>query len=172
MKLLVFGALACCISGSSLCGADNETETHGLCNGRFWVSIEESWRAPDGSVSHTPEGSLRGVRLPPGQAAVLLFKMAFVSGVNDALAVSAPQDYYTYHAEGVTIKEIIGGLDAFFKVPENLRVPIVWAMSVVSLRAQGATFENVEKLTAEYRKRAAAEEPALTLDEFMKRQKK
>ncbi len=127
MKLFAIGALACCI-GSSLCGADNDTETHGLCNGRFWVSVEQWWLMKDGSVPHVPEASLRGLKLPPAQAGVLLFKMAFVSGVADAAAVSGSEDYYfAVHANDVSIKEIILGLGAFYKVPENLRVPIAWA---------------------------------------------
>lgn len=64
----------------------------------------------------------------------------------------------------------------FIKIPENLRVPIVWAMLVVSLRAQGGSLADVEKLTAVCRKRAAAEGPeavrkTLTPDEFIKGKK-
>lgn len=156
LRLVVVLALsaACALGGS------DAVETKGLGNGRFWVSIEQRWLMADGSVPRLPEGSLRGVTLPPAQAGAFLFKMAYVSGVSDAALSSGQEDYYfAVHANGVSTMEIMLGLDAFYKTPENLRVPIVWAMTVVSLRARGGTFENVEELIALLRKRSA-EEPA------------
>lgn len=113
-NLFVIAVLACRIIGSPLRGADNDSETHGLSNGRFWVTIEQEWREPDGRQAQVPEGSLRGVRLSRAQGAIAAFKLAFVSGVADMLANSAPQDYYFYLPKGVTRHETTEALDAFY----------------------------------------------------------
>ena len=101
--------------------------THGLYNGRFWGTLE---RKAD-------------------------LKLVFLLGVNDALTDGAPEHYDVYLPKGVTNRETIQAVDVFYVTPENLRVPIMWALSVVSLRAKGGSTEEVEALTARCRKRAA-----------------
>jgi len=136
MKFFVIAILACGIGSPSRAAdnpADTSGSTHGLSNGRFWVSMEHSL----------------------DQEGIPLAKVAFVSGVSDALSDAARDDYYSYLGKGMTAHETIDALDAFYKVPENLRVPIVWALSVVSLRAKGGSAAEVDALTAKCRKRAA-----------------
>lgn len=136
VRPLVVAMLAFVIVGSPLYGADNDT-TKGRLNGRFWTMM---------SATSSSE-----------QKGAMVVKWIFLSGVKDALEEKAPQELGSYIPESLTDKETADALDVFYKVPENLPVPIIWALSVVSLRAKGGSAVEVEALTARWRKRAVAE---------------
>lgn len=76
-------------------------------------------------------------------------------GSEDALREKAPGALNSYVAENLTDIEMGDAVDVFYKAPENLPVPIMWALSVVSLRAKGGSVAEVDALTAKCRKRAA-----------------
>ena len=110
---------------------------HGHVNGRFWVLLDDT----------------HGAR--PGEAAGII-KGLLLMGMKDAVAeAGTPAQRATYFAESLNVEEIGKALDGFFNAPENLPVPIVWALRVVAMRAKGADLAEVEKATAQCRKKAA-----------------
>lgn len=133
MKLFVIAVLVCGI-GSPLRGADNDT-TKGLLKGRFWVPM--------------------GGSTPAEHKGGMVAKWFWLLAVKDTLKDRAPQELASYIPESLNGAETSDALDAFYGVPENLPVPIIWALSVVSLRAKGGTAAEVDALTARCRKRAA-----------------
>jgi hypothetical protein len=144
MRCFVVAALACGIIGSPLCaaeGADSgrtlgDQRTATLLNGRFWMGLADLGED------------------------VILFKTVFVMAATDGLSETPPQKRSLYIPGSLTNAETVAALDAFYKVPENLPVPVMWALSVVSLRAKGGSQADVEALAARCRKRAAASNDA------------
>lgn len=109
---------------------------HGHVNGRFWVLLDDTHGARPGEAT----GIIKGLLL---------------MGMKDAVEeVGTPEQRAAHIAESLNVEEIGKALDVFYKAPENLPVPIVWALRVVALRAKGADLAEVEKVIAQCRKAA------------------
>jgi len=82
-------------------------------------------------------------------------KLGFVTGVCEALRYTQSKDYYLHCPLGSQTGEVVAGLNTFYEVPENRRVPVVWAMTVVALRIKKGDPQAGEDVVAILRKQAA-----------------
>jgi hypothetical protein len=118
----------------------NDESTHGQLNGRYWVGLEDS-TAKGGNAEFA-----------------LLIKAFFLQGLKEGIKeVGTPEQRAAYIAHSLSTQEITKALDEFYKIPENLPVPITWGLRVVALRAKGGDAVAVDKLVAGFRKASAAE---------------
>jgi len=135
---LLSALLAFSVNGADL---DDTEKTCGRLNGRFW--------------NQGPQG----------------FKLGFIMGFNETLSELSRHDPTTaeatlpYLAAGpdghghfrtlLSYGETVKAIDQFYDVPENLAVPIMDAVRVISRRTEGTEPAEVEKQIAVSRKWAA-----------------
>jgi hypothetical protein len=105
--------------------------TSGFPNGRFWHRIDRMGK--------------------------LIYVMAFSDGIaagpgTSDERVKAVEHYMASSNHG----ELIDGIDKLYEQPENAMLPIVWIMEVFSMKARGATPNEIGDRLASYRKHAAA----------------
>jgi hypothetical protein len=109
---------------------------HGHLNGRFWVLLDDMHK------------------VQPGETTGVIKRLLLMRMKDAVEEVATPEQRATYIAESLHVEKIGEALDGFYQTPENLPVPIVWALRVVALRAKGADLAEVERVIAQCRKAA------------------
>lgn len=87
------------------------------------------------------------------------YKLAFIAGIGEAtsflIGLFNPT-YRTYFPQSLSGDELVTAIDRFYEQPENLPIPIMQAMRIVTLRANGEDPTSVDKEIATLRRDAVA----------------
>src|ERR1700733_9698429 len=84
-------------------------------------------------------------------------KIVYLDGISEALAfVGGLPQHGTYFPQSLDAKEFVKAIDQFYNQPENLPIPIMQAMRVITMRSAGADPITIETEIAALRKDAAA----------------
>jgi hypothetical protein len=83
-------------------------------------------------------------------------KFQYLLGATDAILEAAPGKYSKYFdvQSSLTFGEFVNAIDRFYKEPENLPIPIVWAARVVTMRTNGATEKELDQVVSSMRRQA------------------
>ncbi|MDP8991216.1 MAG: hypothetical protein M3N41_14190 [Acidobacteriota bacterium] len=101
-------------------------QTEGLNNGRLWATL------PDAS------------------------KTMYVAGAVDATIMACEKDEWKkLFAANLSVGEVLKSLNRFYDEPTNAPVPVTYAMTVVKMKAEGASADSIERTTANLRRLAA-----------------
>jgi hypothetical protein len=84
----------------------------------------------------------------------------YVSGIQSALRAFPSENGHLFMPLHMTVGEMCAALERFYGEPENLRVPVVFALGVVTAKAAGTDPATVEKMAATLRKLASETEDA------------
>ena len=110
----------------------SELTTGGMANGRLWQKFNESNRA------------------------------TYVMGYIDTLVAKSmtsprpPEDMKQWYAFGSNVGDYVKALDSLYSVPENIRIPIPFALQYCTARMNGdMTQQQLEQLLIDHRKLAA-----------------
>lgn len=122
MAALLFLAINACIAQE---GSDT-AKTGTLSNGRTWLSLSDKATSSE--------------------------KLNFLTGAAEAAAVTSPTEYPKYFGNALTIGEFITGIDRFYDEPANLPIPIIHALRLVTMKANGENPAAVERTTASIRR--------------------
>jgi len=82
-------------------------------------------------------------------------KFTYLTGIKDILFAIQPENAKMFSVDGFRTDETAKSIDLFYAVPENLRIPIVFALSVSSAKFKGASQAQLDTITADLRKTAA-----------------
>lgn len=84
-------------------------------------------------------------------------KLAYVSGISEAIDfLVGLLEYHTYFPASLKPDEFVKAVDAFYDQPENLPIPIMQAMRIVTLKANGEDPAAIDKEIAGLRRDAIA----------------
>lgn len=124
MSKLVFLLLA-----SAFCAVTQTTpevgwQTYGICNGRAWQTFPHSE------------------------------KIVYTTAASEALVVAAATEHPVYFTYNLSGEEFVKAVDRFYQEPENLPIPIMHALKLVTLKADGEDPDRIAKLVATERRRA------------------
>jgi|SRR5579862_5251352 len=101
-------------------------QTEGLTNGRSWVTLSSD------------------------------SKTMYVAGAVDSTIMACGKDEWKkLFASSLSVGEVSKSLNKFYEEPTNAAVPITYAMTVVKMKAEGASADSIENATATLRRLAA-----------------
>jgi hypothetical protein len=86
------------------------------------------------------------------QAGTQTAKIYYIRGAFDALLVAAFSEQSQYFPANLVARELAKAVDHFYEEPENLPIPIVKALRLVTMRARGEDPGVVEKAIATERR--------------------
>jgi hypothetical protein len=112
--------------------AQDPDMTCGQENGRAWHDMD----------SPTKVGFILGLRATMAHLAI--------RGVVDL------EQRHRYLVDQLTFGETARAVDRFYETPENMPIPILWAMEVIANRGGGADATTIERMTAFFRTRPTA----------------
>ena len=110
-------------------GPQIDIVTEHMLNGKMWIDLEN------------------------------IAKLMYISAFLDAVSLAsndAPKMEEHFSNSRMTRNEIAKSIDNFYTTPENLAIPIPYAISVTKLRSTGANPEEIETLIDKFRRLAAA----------------
>lgn len=105
--------------------ASRDTHTYGALNGRVWKAASQD------------------------------ANLAYLAGLKEALALEAPEKLPAYCPPGLTALEFQTAVDQFYAQPENLLVPIVQSLRIVSMKVAGASASDIDAELSAMRAAAA-----------------
>jgi hypothetical protein len=103
---------------------DPTWQTHGLCNGRAW------------------------------QVATQGEKIYYTTGASEVLIVAARAEHPRYFPQSLNAAEFTKAVDRFYQEPENLPIPIVKTLQLVTMKANGDDPGVIDKAVATERRAA------------------
>lgn len=104
----------------------NRFQTAGITNGRTWTTLSAE------------------------------SKTFYISGsVDSTILACGTDEWRRLFASSLSIGDVIKSLDKFYEEPTNAAVQVPYAMTVVKMKAEGASTDSIEKATATGRRLAA-----------------
>jgi hypothetical protein len=82
-------------------------------------------------------------------------KISFVTGAAESMATVSVADFKKYFPQTLNFGESVKALDIFYEEPANVPIPVIWALRLITMKANGADPEAVERMTASIRRQAA-----------------
>jgi hypothetical protein len=114
----------------------DEYHTKGFLTGRMWNELSEG-----GKVMYI-NGLLDGQDLS-------------VLTLQDNKISKQIQQAVMYYADGYRVDDYVKTINAFYKEPANVRVPMLWAYKYASTKLKGASEAKLNELVANYRQQVA-----------------
>lgn len=81
-------------------------------------------------------------------------KFIYVFGVSEGLLAEARSSRANYLPDNLVLAEIQQGVDRFYIEPENILIPIIQALKIVTMKAAGASQSDIDAMLSLQRKYA------------------
>lgn len=140
-RLAQAALLAILLGGAAL--AEDLDTTAGMRNGRYWRNLSRALK-----VAHL-------VGFVEGLQAVSFYGAILSGGEQTSTEDAATTVYGTFFPAQATFGEIAEMIDAFYKDTANARVPIVGAVHIAKMTADGGSQKAIDEVTRAYRKISA-----------------
>lgn len=79
-------------------------------------------------------------------------KLSYVTGMLEVLSLTQSADLMKFFGRGLTVLETAQAVERFYAEPENLQVPVTFALQVVAMKTNGESPEAVAGFTAGIKK--------------------
>ena len=121
-QYLLVVAVASALSINAQTSASNFQQTAGLSNGRSWNAMAAEQ------------------------------KRAYVMGMVDVLASLKPQGADLFLSPRFTVDETVGSIDQIYSAPENVLIPVVFALRLAVLKFNGGSSQEFDAMIVGFRK--------------------